>query len=142
MIYADTNVLLSLFCPDSLTAAAVAWYQNVGDPVCISSWTVIEYRAHIGLRVRKGLMPRAKSVAVMKQLDSAAEKSFHLLAPSPEHFTTASNWLARPECALRSSDALHLAVAFGHGSKQFVTFDQPLAAAARKLGLPVALLKA
>ena len=142
MIYADTNILLSLFCPDSLTAAAEAWYQKVDDPVCISSWTVIEYRANLGLRVRKGLMSRAKSVAVMKQLDSAVTKSFHTLAPSAEHFTTAGNWLGRPECALRSSDALHLAVAVGHGCKQFITFDQPLAAAARKLGLPVAILKA
>jgi predicted nucleic acid-binding protein len=142
VIYADTNVLLSLFCPDSLTAAAVAWYQKIGDPVCISLWTVIEYRANMGLRVRKRLMPRAKAVAVVKQLDSAATNSFHMLAPSPEHFTAAGGWLARPECALRSSDALHLAVAFGYGCKQFITFDQPLAAAARKLGLPVAMLKA
>lgn len=142
MIYADTDVLLSLFCPDSLTAAAVAWYRGIGDPVCISSWTVVEYRANMGLRVRKGLLSRAKSVAVMKQLDSAAANSFHMLAPSPEHFTTAGGWLARPECALRGADALHLAVAFGHGCKQFVTFDRPLAAAAKKLGLPVAVLKA
>ena len=142
MIYADTNVLLSLFCPDGLTAAAVAWYQRVEVPVCISSWTVVEYRANMGLRVRKWLLPRAKSVAVMKRLDSAASNSFHLLAPSPEHFSAAGDWLARPECALRSSDALHLAVAFGYGCKQFITFDQPLAAAARKLGLPVAVLKA
>ena len=142
MIYADTNILLSLFCPDSLTAAAEAWYQKVADPICISAWTVIEYRANMGLRVRKGLMPRAKSLAVMKQLDSAATNSFHRLAPSPEHFTTAEGWLARPVCALRSSDALHLAIAFGCGCRQFVTFDRPLGAAARKLGLPVAVLKA
>ena len=96
----------------------------------------------MGLRVHKGLLPRAKSVAVMKQLDSAATKFFHMLAPSPEHFTTAGRWLARPECALRSSDALHLAVAFGYGCKQFITFDHPLAATARKLGLAVAVLKA
>jgi len=51
-------------------------------------------------------------------------------------------WLARPECASRSSDALHLAVAFGYGYKQFITFGQPLAAAARKLGLPAAVLEA
>ena len=142
MIYADTNVLLSLFCPDSLTAAAVAWYQKIDDPVCISSWTVIEYRANMGLRVRKGLLPRAKAVAVLKQLDSAATNSFHMLAPLPEHFTAAGGWLVRPECALRSGDALHLAVAFGCGCKQFITFDQPLGAAARKLGLAVAVLKA
>ena len=142
MIYADTNVVLSLFCPDRLTAAALAWYQKIGDPVCISSWTVIEYRSNMGLRVRKGMMPRAKAMAVLKLLDSASTNNFHMLAPSPEHFTTAGGWLARPECALRSSDALHLAVALGYGCKQFITFDQPLAAAARKLGLPVAVLKA
>ena len=65
----------------------------------------------------------------------------HLLSPAPEHFNQACDWLAKPECALRSADALHLAIAFGGGCKQFVSFDQLLGVAARKLGLAYLLLK-
>jgi len=142
VIYADTNVLLSLFCPDSLSRAAAAWYEKASEPVCISPWTVMEFRSNMGLRVRKGLLPRGKSMAVMRQFDSATIANFHLLVPAHEHFIRAGEWLAKPECALRSADALHLAIAFGHGCKQFVSFDLALGAAAKKLGLPVVALKA
>jgi len=142
VIYADTNILLSLFCPDVLTAAAVAWYQKIDDPVCISPWTVMEFRSNIGVRVRKALLPRAKGLAATRLFDSASKAHFHVLAPTPAHFDQAGEWLAKPECALRSGDALHLAIAFGYGCRQFATFDKPLGAAARKLRLPVLLLKA
>ena len=48
---------------------------------------------------------------------------------------------ANPECALRSGDALHLAIAFGRGCAGFITFDRPFGAAARRLGLPVKILR-
>ncbi|MFM9967940.1 MAG: type II toxin-antitoxin system VapC family toxin [Burkholderiales bacterium] len=142
MIYADTDVLLSLFCPDSLSVAAAAWYADIAGPVCISPWSVIEFRANMGLRARKGLLARPQCLAVMKQFDAAASANFHLLAPAQEHFLMASEWLAKTECALRAGDALHLAIAFGHRCEQFVSFDQPLGAAAKKLGLPFLTLKA
>ena len=141
MIYVDTNVLLSLYCPDSLSVAASTWYANVNGPVCVSPWTVIEFRANMGLRVRKDLLKRSMALAVMKQFDAAVTANFHLLAPAHEHFLLACDWLAKPECALRSADALHLAIAFGGGCKQFVSFDRPLGATAKKLGLPFLALK-
>ncbi len=141
MIYADTNVMLSLFCPDSLSPAATRWYASVSAPVCISAWTLIEFRSNLGLRARKGLLSRSMSVATMKQFDAATSGNFHLLAVAQEHFHRAADWLANPACALRSGDALHLAIAYAHGCKQFVSFDQPLGAAAKKLGLPFLVLK-
>jgi uncharacterized protein len=102
---------------------------------------VIEFRSNLGRRMRKGLFTRSMSTAVMKQFDAAASAHFHWLAAAQEHFLRAGDWLANPACALRSGDALHLAIAFGHGCKQFVSFDQPLGAAAKKLGLPFLVLK-
>lgn len=142
MIYADTDVLLSLFCPDSLSVAAAKWYANTSGPVCISPWSIIEFRANMGLRARKGLLPRPNCLAVMKQFEAAAIANFHLLPPAQEHFLQAGAWLSKTECALRAGDALHLAIAFGHRCEQFVSFDQPLGAAAKKLGLPFLTLKA
>lgn len=141
MIYADTNILLALFCADSLTAAAEAWFDKTADPVSISPWTVLEFRSNVGVRVRKAQLPRAKGIAAIRHFEAAATTHLHVLAPAPEHFVRAGHWLADPDCALRSGDALHLAIAFGHGCSEFVTFDQPLGAAAKKLKLNVKVLK-
>ena len=141
MIYADTNVLLALFCPDGLTTAAEAWYEKVGVPVCISPWVVMEFRSSIGLRVRKGVLPRAKGMAAIHQFDVAVPVHFQMLTPSLEHFVRAGYWLADTDCALHGGDALHLGIAFGHGCSEFITFDQPLGASARKLKLNVRVLK-
>ena len=99
----------------------------------------MEFRSNIGVRVRRSLLPRAKALAAIAQFDAATKAHLHLLAP--EHFYQAGEWLAKPECALRTGDALHLVIAFGHGCKQFASFDQSLGAAARKLKLSVDLLK-
>lgn len=142
MIYADTNVLLSLLCEDDLSDAADAWYRDADQPVATSLWSVIEFRSNIGLRVRKKLLPRVKGQAAMSELDRLLRASLHTLVPIEDHFTRARDWLANHRCALRSGDALHLAIAFGHGCVEFVSFDRPLGAAAKKLGLPVRILRA
>lgn len=142
MIYADTDVLTSLVCPDVLSAAAERWYAGVSEPVMTSHWSTIEFRSNIGLRIRKKQLTRASGLSSMAAFDNLLASALHLVSPSAGHFVKARDWLAHPECALRSGDALHLAIAFGSGCHQLVTFDQPLTASARKLKLPVLLLKA
>ena len=141
MIYADTNILLALFCADGLTATVEAWFEKTAEPISISPWTVLEFRSNIGVRIRRADLPRATGVAAIRRFEAATAVHFQVLVPAPEHFVRAGHWLADPDCALRSGDALHLAIAFGHGCDQFVTCDQPLGAAARKLKLNVKVLK-
>ncbi len=141
MIYADTNIVLALVCDDDLSDAAEAWYKSVDETIAISPWTVIEFRANIGLRVRKKEFTRAAGLTALAQFDRLVDSALHALAPAESHFLKARDWLAHPECALHSGDALHLAISFGHQCRQFVTFDQPLGASARKLNLPVHVLK-
>lgn len=141
MIYADTNVLLSIFCPDALTEAAFLWYRQNDAPVAVSTWTVTEFRSNIGIRVRKTDLARAAGLAAMHRFDSAAKASMRVLAPSAQHFDIANEWLTKPDCALRSGDALHLAIAMERRCSQLVTFDRSFGSAARKLKLPVVVLK-
>ncbi len=101
----------------------------------------MEFRANMGLRSRKRLLTRAKALAAIKQFDLLVSANFRLLAPLHEHFIYAGEWLKKPDCSLRSADALHLAIASGSGCRNFVSFDSGLGAAARKLGLPVRILK-
>lgn len=140
MIYADTNVLLSIFCPDTLTEAAFRWYRQVDTPIALSAWCVTEFRSNIGVRVRRAALPRSAGIAAMHRLKSAIKVNLHMLAPSADHFGMANEWLAKPECALRSGDALHLAIATDTGCHSLVTFDRAFGAAAKKLKLPVVVL--
>ena len=140
MIYVDTNILLSLFCGDGLTLAAETCHRSTKDALAISPWSVIEFRSNIGIRVRKKLLPRSVGVAVLAEFDHAVQSGLHSLVPLEQHFDQASDWLANLDCGLRSGDALHLAIAFGHGCREFVSFDRPLGASARKLRLPVRVL--
>ncbi len=88
------------------------------------------------------MLPRVNGDAAMAELDRLLRASLHTLVPNEDDFARARDWLANPTCALRSGDALHLAIAFGHGCVEFVSFDRPLGAAAKKLGLPVRVLSA
>ncbi len=141
MIYADTNILLSIFCPDALTEAAFLWYRQSDAPVALSTWTVMEFRANIGIRVRKAELSRAIGLAAIERFDAATKSNMRLLTPLAEHFDIANRWLAKPDCALRSGDALHLAIAIERQCSQLVTFDRSFGSAAKKLKLPVVVLK-
>ena len=141
MIYADTIMMLAVVCDDDFSAAADAWYASVTDPIAVSPRTVIEFRANIDLRVRTKEFTRAAGLTVLAQFDRLVDSALHTLAPVESDFLKARDWPAHPECALHSGAALHLAIAFGHQCRQFVTFDQPLGASARKLNLPVLVLK-
>lgn len=141
MIYADTNVLLSLLCEDDLTTAAEAWLGEIDEAVAISLWSMIEFRSNIGVRVRKGLLSRIKGLSALTEFDHLVDSGLHMLTPAAAHFIKARDWLANPGVALRSGDALHLAIAFGHGCDEFVSFDRPLGASAKRLGLAVKILR-
>lgn len=140
MIYVDTNVLLSLLCEDGLTLAAERWHRSTEEPLAISLWTVIEFRSNIGIRIRKKMLSRVAGLAVISEFDRVVNSDMHCLVSIEKHFVQARDWLANPDCSFRSGDALHLAIAFGHGCREVISFDRPLGAAARKLRLPVRIL--
>ena len=142
MIYADTSFLLALFCPDSLTEAALRWYEKADARIAVSAWSVTEFRSNVGVRTRKRMLSRAAALAATQRFDAVIHSSFHMLTPTGAHFELANAWLTRPELALRSGDALHLGIAVGSQCSGLVTFDQSFGISARKLKLPVVVLKA
>ena len=142
MIYADTNVLLALYCRDSTSDAADRWAASVEARIVTSWWTVVEFKAHIGLRARKKHLSQAAALAVLAVFERdfvISQKPLNTLSP---HWEMAVAWLSNPALALRSGDALHLATSHGYDCENFVTFDADLARAAKKLELPIKLLRA
>jgi uncharacterized protein len=64
-----------------------------------------------------------------------ATESFTVVGIANSHFRVATGYLDRPELGLRTSDALHLAVAADNGA-QMCTLDQRMATAGPILGVP------
>ena len=142
MIYADTNVLLALYGRDGTSEAADRWAASVDARIVTSWWTVVEFKANIGLRTRKKFLSPSAALAVLATFERdfvIRQKPLNTLSP---HWETVANWLGNPSMALRAGDALHLATASGHACDEFVTFDAMLARVAKKLDLPVQLLRA
>jgi uncharacterized protein len=125
--YLDTSAILKLIVPEPETQALWEWLQGWPDQFTSSLARVEIARA----LVRRKASPRvtARAEAVLSRLVTV-----HLDAPT---LTTAAR-LKDP--LLRALDAIHLGAALSIGDvpAAFVTYDDRLAQAARRLRLAVA----
>ena len=111
--YVDSSVVLPLFLGDSGFAASETWLLNQGSrPLWISHWVLLEVAGVLALCIRRG------------DLSNQQARQWLLAGPGANE----------PACALRSADALHLAMAQRNGL-ELVTADGSLARAAKQLDL-------
>ena len=134
MIYCDTSLLIAALVPDEVESArAQAWLeaQETGS-LAVSWWTETEVASAIALKQRKGDI-KARHRSRVRGAWSALNESLTWLSVEEPHFAAAARFVLEPGARLRSSDALHLAIAIGNGCK-LATFDKDLADAAAMLG--------
>lgn len=134
MIYCDTALLVAALVPFETTSdQAEAWLSaQLAGTLAASWWVETEFASAIAMKVRRGdLQPsdRARVIAAW----AALHDSFEWLAVEQRHFMGAVSLLSAPDTRLRSGDALHLAIALGHGYR-LATFDAILAEAANTHG--------
>ena len=136
MIYVDTNVLLSLLVGDGSADAAGEWYSRQTAPLAISTWVTVEFYSHVGQRCRKGEETPRNAARIVDKFDQMVSDSFTLLTFSDAAIRRVSLWLRSADCALRTGDALHLAIALEHEAAAIVTFDDRFAHGIEKLRIP------
>ena len=138
MEYLDTSALLKAYVPEVDSEAFVAWALEA-DSCCISPLSAVELHCAIHRRQRMGLIDARQRTAAVKAFDREVDEDVYRWLPWPSQgFVEGRAALARcGPIALRTLDALHLAVALHYRCTGFVTADRVQAQAARKLGFKV-----
>ena len=138
--YIDTSVLVAYYCPEPLSERVEEFLTSHVRP-CISALTEVELFSALSRKVREGGMNRKDARRVIAQFISHVDGNFYdNLTVEQHHYRLARDWIGLFEPALKSLDALHLAVASSEGLTM-VTADGSLSKSAKALGIDSILLE-
>lgn len=139
MTYLDTSVLAAYYCPEALSDRAEAAILESATPL-ISQLVEVELQSAVARKVRERELLKDDGVEILTRfrlhLDSAC---YSRLPIEASHYDIAGTWISRLDVALRTLDALHLAVCFD-ADATLLTADTGLARAARHFRVKTRLL--
>ena len=139
MVYIDTSVLVSYYCPEPLSEAAERIILRSDKP-SLSALTEVELASALSRKMREKEISQVDANRVITKFQSHLDQFLFKRIPlEREHYSLAFNWLIQLSIPLKTLDALHLAVAAGN-NLQVITADRQLASSAQKLGLANKLL--
>lgn len=140
MAYIGTSVLVAYYCPEPLSELAEKSVREVDSPA-ISPLTEVEFCSAMAIKVRIGDMDEGAAERVISTFRMHLEEKRYCICPiETEHYILSADWVGRFSTALRSLDALHLAVAFVE-DKRLITADGVLAESANHFGIKNTLLQ-
>lgn len=135
MIYLDASVIVPLFVIEARSAEARG--RLLGAALTASPLSLAETSSAIARRVRMGEIRADDADTQLKSLDAWVAGAIAACEITGEDFSNATAFIRRFDLALRTPDALHIAIAARLGAK-LLTFDTKMAAAASALGLDTA----
>lgn len=136
MIYLDTSVLVPLFLPEPRSRdAEQALLQQ---EIVISDLAVAEFSSAIAMAVRIGRIAEDAGRTVLSSFDAWAKSHAFVAETSGQDYANATALIRRFHLALRTPDALHIAIATRLDAPLF-TFDVKMTAAAASLGVRLVL---
>lgn len=125
---------MAYYYPEALSEKAEALVRGEPHPR-ISSLTEVEFVSALSRKVRARELPRNDAIRILSEFLSHLEASLYTRVDIQSfHFRMAREWIAGLTTALRTLDALHLAVAASE-SLRIVTADGTLARSAKQLGI-------
>lgn len=139
MRYLDTSVLVAYLTPEMGSSIAEAFMRSAGEPIAVSTWTEVELRSALALKIRTGQLSEADANGVVDVYDRLISPQLHRIAVTDGDHQKAVALLTDWKSSLRGGDALHLAISVAHGATVF-TLDKGMASAGNVLGIPVRLL--
>lgn len=139
MRYVDTSVLIAYLTPEAHSSVAQAFMQSTGDRLAISSWSEVELLSALGVKLRTRQLTDVQANDVANSYSRLVAPHLDRLGVDDMDHRNAALLLSGWNTALRAGDALHLAIAAGHGAVVY-TFDRGLVSAGGVLGIPVVLL--
>lgn len=140
MVYLDTSVLVAALTREPETARMQDWLgEQIPESLAISDWVTTEFSAALSIKLRTGQLGPEHRAAALAAFARLANETFTALPVSTSHFQTAARFADQYRLGLRAGDALHLAIAAGHGAT-LCTLDRLLANAGPMLGAETRLL--
>ena len=134
MVYVDTSVLAAYYCPEALSTEAERVLRQCDVPA-ISLLVDVELHSALARKVREGALSKLDATRISTEFRLHVEAACYTFLPLDSlHYRLARDWIGSFSVALRTLDALHLAVAFG-SEATLLTADRGLAKAARELGV-------
>lgn len=140
-VYLDSSALAKLYLPEPESEPLDAFLRGRRD-LMISELSVTEVISAVARRKREGALRAAQASRIRDAvLSDAGSGSFRRLDLSPAIHRAAERMLLTTESiALRTLDALHIALAVSGEATRVITFDGRMEAAAVLHGLHVVRL--
>lgn len=136
-IYLDASALVALFVNDPLSARAHNAISGLTEPLIVSDYAALEFSASMRRFARAKTLSVKDARAALQDFDAWVAAGCERAETFAADIATAGVFVRREDIALRSSDAVHVAVAHRVGAR-LLTFDKKLASNARRLGLAIA----
>lgn len=137
MDYLDTSVIVSALCNEAATPFVQQWLaaRPVGN-LAVSDWTITEVSSALAIKLRRGDISGSQRAIALGAFNALISRSVTVLPVDARNFRAAAAFADRHEFGLRAGDALHLAVASGHGAVLW-TLDRGLEAGGLAFGTAV-----
>ncbi len=138
MIYLDTSLLVSLYCPDIYSTRAASLVQTAKEPFLITALCEVEAVNEIAQRVFRKQISQRQADASIQNLAGDLHAQVFQFAGLPEAAFVRARALSRqltPKLGTRTADLLHVAAALELGATGFYTFDLNQRKAAQSAGL-------
>jgi predicted nucleic acid-binding protein len=137
LVYLDTSVVVSPLWNDSHTALAEELMEKLGPAPFVSDHAGAEFAATVGRLVRLSAMTKPEASGLYSLFDAWITRGVRWVLAASADFALATAWIRRLDLNLRPPGAIHIALAHRPGAR-LLTFDAGMAAAAHRLGVPVA----
>ena len=135
MVYLDTSAAVPLFVAEPSSDLIDSWLGACDVPVVSSDWIVTEFASALSIKERSGTLAAKDAKAAWRSFETFCQSGLRLAPVSRQAFKAAAKMARQSAYGLRSSDALHLAVALEMGAKMIATLDATMAGNAKRLKL-------
>lgn len=140
MVYVDTSVLVAYYCPELLSDKAEAFLMTQVRPA-VSALTEVEFFSAVSRKVREKAIGRKEANRITAKFIAHLDAQYYSSLPVEiHHYRLARDWIGMFSFALRTLDALHLAISSSEGL-DIVTADPGLFRSAKALSLNAIFLE-
>lgn len=136
-VYVDADILVSLLSPDANTSRASAALGRGMLQVLVSDFGGAEFASVISRKVRMREIGVAEARSILTDYDQWIDTFAQVATLQTSDVTLCTHYLRRLDLALKTPDAMHIAIASRLGGA-ILSFDRKLIRSAKKLGVAVA----